>query len=353
MLFQHATFGHVYTTFADIRRHNILLEEYRSRVLPEVTNSWHLLNSDQKKACTKLNSFFCGLHLLVAFAEVSEKCLTEFENAILPHEFDTDTEQSTKSAESRTVHLIRASSKCLSRGGDERSGCYAEFQTYLKSKVKRVRFMRFHGNRFNIIFLMAEMVYFHHLDIIEFFETQHLPSNKLQKAVLWGTKQDLLIACCKVLGLISKLVTAPLWRILESGTHILDMNAHYLKLLEFFEIMSTDASDFVRGNDSPFDDEYINSDDTYTCLLESNDKVDALCLQVSQVLFKALHALMEKMLPEHLPGGKYFDVGEEVRNQTKSVIPHNKLPEFAFGVLDFQLSRGIGQMLQHYLMKLF
>ena len=40
------------------------------------------------------------------------------------------------------------------------------------------------------------------------------------------------------------------------------------------------------------------------------------------------------MVPEQLPGGKYFAYTEEIRTQTRSVPTHNKLPEFVFGILD-------------------
>ena len=117
------------------------------------------------------------------------------------------------------MRLIRACSKCLSRGGDERSGCFADFQTYLSTIGKRVKFVCFHGNRFNIIFLLAEVLYYHKDDVVAFFEKKHIPTNRLQKAVFMDAKEDILISGCKVLGLISKLITAPLWRILEGGMH--------------------------------------------------------------------------------------------------------------------------------------
>ena len=43
------------------------------------------------------------------------------------------------------------------------------------------------------------------------------------------------------------------------------------------------------------------------------------------------------MVEDHLPGARFFKVTEKMKNKTASVVPHNKLPEFAFGVLDFQL----------------
>ncbi|VDI69835.1 Hypothetical predicted protein [Mytilus galloprovincialis] len=53
--------------------------------------------------------------------------------------------------------------------------------------------------------------------------------------------------------------------------------------------------------------------------------------------FKGLHSVLEKAMKEQLPGGRYFEPTEELREQSKSVIPHNKIPERVFGMLDFFL----------------
>lgn len=330
---------------------NNLLENYRKDILPGVTNGWEFLTDSQRESCSKLNTFFCGLHLLVAFAEVCGKCLLEFEQTLMNNAIGAEKDEEVKKEywnayESATVRLIRATSKRLSGGGDEKSGCYADFQTFLSLAGKRVKFIRYHGNRFNIIVLLAEILYFHREDVITFFEKHHMPTNKLQKAVYLDIEQMVLLAGCKILGLISKLITAPLWRILESGsTHILDMNTNYVVLLQFFDRVAKDSSGFLTGEDYPFDTEYIHKDEIFTSLIVEIEAVDEYTAQIAQTLATALHALVKRMLCDQLSGGKYFEVSEEIRKRPVSVVPHNKLPEFAFGVLDF--SSDIDQMLQH------
>lgn len=82
--------SHVYHILCNIRdfmtdrtKTNIaftdLLVEYRKQVMPEVIDSWDSLSSVQKNACCKINNFFCGLHLLVNFAECASPCLRNFE----------------------------------------------------------------------------------------------------------------------------------------------------------------------------------------------------------------------------------------------------------------------------------
>ena len=142
---------------------NNILDSYRKSILPKVTNGWADLSEDQQASLMKMHFFFCGLHLLVAFAEVCAKCLHEYEHVKKDESIGLEKDEDIKSefnntSESATVRLIRACSKCLSRGGDKRSGCFAYFQTYLSTIGKHVKFVRFHGNRFNIIFLLAEVL---------------------------------------------------------------------------------------------------------------------------------------------------------------------------------------------------
>lgn len=51
--------------------------------------------------------------------------------------------------------------------------------------------------------------------------------------ILCDVQVPLFNASCRVLGLNLKLITAPLWRLIEQDSHILDMNMHYLELYTF------------------------------------------------------------------------------------------------------------------------
>lgn len=56
-----------------------LLEDYRSQILPKFIPTWNELTEDEQKIAVKLNNFFCGLHLLVNFAECFSHILLAFE----------------------------------------------------------------------------------------------------------------------------------------------------------------------------------------------------------------------------------------------------------------------------------
>ena len=56
-----------------------MLVDYRKEIMPQISNSWDELDLEQRNACCRINNFFCGLHLLVNFAESSASVLKNFE----------------------------------------------------------------------------------------------------------------------------------------------------------------------------------------------------------------------------------------------------------------------------------
>lgn len=184
---------------------------------------------------------------------------------------------------------------------------------------------------------MGQIAYYHSNGIQDFFQNVHGASNKLHKLTLQLGKKSYIIACCKVLGLISKLISAPLWRLIESNCHVLDLNTQYHVLLSYMERMSKDSSDFITGEDYPFPDDLIERDQIFEKLIKVENTLDEKACAFAQMAFKGLHSLLEKAMKEQLPGGKYHNPSSDLMNASKSVIPHNKIPERVFGILDFFL----------------
>ena len=100
-------------------------------------------------------------------------------------------------------------------------------------------FFTFKGNRLNVLFYNGGIFYFLYNHLKHFFESVK-DENKLLKAVHSDLQIESYLRGCGALGLINRFVTGPLWRFLESGILILDVNKHYQKMSSQFFYLSAD-----------------------------------------------------------------------------------------------------------------
>lgn len=77
-----------------------------------------------------------------------------------------------------------------------------------------------------------------------------------------------------MLSLISKLITAPLWSLIENNKHVLDLNENYHALLQYLERMSKDANAFLSGEDYSFPNDIIEKDYILDKLVTAEDGLD-------------------------------------------------------------------------------
>ena len=140
--------------------------------------------------------------------------------------------------------------------GSEQSSVYQPFTAFLRSKeISKNPLASFRGNRFNILFYDAGAVYYLAPLIKKFLSDVWQTPNKLLQAVFADIQVPEFLAGCKALGLINKLITGPLWRVIESNDiSILDMNTCYCRLSECFDKWSSDASEVVSGEAVVFSD---------------------------------------------------------------------------------------------------
>ena len=226
---------------------NHLLEEYRISTLPMVIENWDRMTTDKQKSVSKMQNFFCALHLLVGMADTCSAGLLKFEN--LSKE---DWEESAFG--SGTVNLIRMTAKALSRGGDEKNGCYQDWRVYIEGKKEKVLFINFKGNRVNVLFYIAEVTFYHWESVKEFLLSVRGTTNELLRSIIKFMESEVYHSCCRVLGLLAKLVTSPFWRLAEETTHVLDLNDHYTRLHEFLKDNAEAPIPSLLLGESPFPD---------------------------------------------------------------------------------------------------
>ena len=216
-------------------------------VLPSVVDNWAELGEDEQQGICTLNNFFCGLHLLVGMADVASSSLLQWE---LTHFEGTVgaaalfiISSATRQPESGIVRLIRTACKALCKHGSEQSGVYQPFTTFLATiGIKKNPLVSFRGNHFNIVFYDAGALYYISDQVVKFFNEVWQTPNQLLKAVNSDITVPGLVAGCRALGLINKIITGPLWRELESdNVTILEMNT-------YFDVLITKLpADYCKG----------------------------------------------------------------------------------------------------------
>ena len=321
---------------------NVLLEQYRSSILDKML-SLENLPSDKIDSLKKVNNFFCGLHLLISLAENTSKVMVKIEKDQLEGPIGAGDKASTKffckKTESAVMRSIRTSCNLLSRGGDNKSGCFADFTAYLSQKEKHNSLTQFRHNRFNIVFHNAGSVYFLAEDIISFLSDVHGTPNTLAEAVHADVKEVWCLAGFKAIGLLGKCVTSPLWRLLEDKTlHISQMSRIYTDLVSYLKASGGDEDDVLSngillGNGPQYLQPYVQRDSILDKLVETRDFDDKVRL-ILKDLTKHWAIQLEPILSSYLPGGEYHSMTEEQVQETRSVVKHNKLAEELFGQLD-------------------
>jgi len=89
-----------------------LLQEYRKDVLPNVVSGWDKMSQDEKHVLTRMNNFYCGLHLIIRLTDAAESVLKAWESTIC--------EVGDQGKTSGTQRLIRTACKAFITGDQNR-----------------------------------------------------------------------------------------------------------------------------------------------------------------------------------------------------------------------------------------
>ncbi|KAK3097521.1 hypothetical protein FSP39_010420 [Pinctada imbricata] len=142
---------------------NTLLEEFRTTILPGVIYNWEEMSDNERMLCSRMNNFFCGLHLLVGMADACEGSIRKFETTFLDGKHvGSSVKPELKRyhrSESGVLRLIRTGFKALAIGEDEENGVSLPWTTFLKEKGERNKIAKFKDNRFNLVFVLGEAIF--------------------------------------------------------------------------------------------------------------------------------------------------------------------------------------------------
>ena len=149
------------------------------------------------------------------------------------------------SKESCAVRLVRTTCKAFHSRGSQQSGVASHFNSFLAGKNDKSYLENFIGNRFNILFYNATAVYYHREEISSFVKAWHNPNNLL-KAVFKDISNELFLSEVRALGIVDKLVTGPLWRLIEASNNILSLNPHLFDLKMQLSQFCNDSSSILQ-----------------------------------------------------------------------------------------------------------
>ena len=317
---------------------NTLFDSYRTSLLPKALGNCEEMTDESRNSMTQVNHFYYGLHFLVGLTDQAAEALTQWEKGCFEGgkagaaEFGSAYDRK----ECGTVRLVRTVCKAMSKHGSEQAGVYAPFTAYRKHVGVTEHFIDFRGNRFNILFLNAAILW-HLRDTVKAFLSAHGPTNRLLQAVHADLQVDEFLAACRALGIFRKLVTGPLWRVLESrDVSIIDMSVKYQSLVAYFQQWSSDASSLLDGSARPFLGAVVKIDSVSDSLFTPHS-IDATTLELLQLLCTVFHSFTSRLLADHLEGGWFASPAPEVSQLSQSVPKTNRLSEKDFAQLDFHM----------------
>ena len=304
-----------------------MLENEKLKAIEEIegtSKTW-----EDKKQMAHINGLFCGLHILQNMATAALNGMKTFEKA-------NNVSNPNSIYEGNSVcneFIYEVAKSFIEMSGCQKSGDAADFNDYLSLLNVKNHLVTFLHNRFNILFVDGGAVFYHRSHIEIYLSSgRSSKNNKLLSSVKNFISNKVLLAECRALGMISKLVTGPLWRLLENpDISFFGMNDFWTLLVEKVSEFSGDASSLLLGQ-KVFQEDNIEEDDVYKCLFEKSD-LDDLTVLALQHLCTAILPMLQRQLCDQLPGGTLFVPNADLAQNTV-LRKTNRISEADFSALD-------------------
>ena len=132
--------------------------------------------------------------------------------------------------------------------GDQRNGKADEWKAFLQNLGFKSEMVSFLHHRFNILFVLGGATYFHR-EHLKTFVNQLDGSSFLHQSIKMDISDTVLLSACRALGIFNKLVTGPLFRIIEEDGHIFALNSIWEDLYNYLVKSGKDASKIFLKNE--------------------------------------------------------------------------------------------------------
>ena len=308
------------------------LSSWRKEMLPLVIENYNDLPICEQEKFAKMNHVFCGLHVIHNLGVAAESAVKEWVKIATM----VDKHAGFNTKNSRVYDMLFEISKiCSSTHGDQRNGKALAWIDYLSNKGKENKIVSFLHHRFNIFFVLGGAVYYHADDLEDFLRNTQESENFLLQSVLADIGNKVYLAGFRALGLFNKLVSGPLFRLIEEEGHIFALNEVWSKLKNALDDCCRCADAFLEGK-CLLAGGKVSDDVVYRKLVaESGDaELDCLTRECLEIICCSCSVLVERQLADQLPGGKFHVPDEAVYEETALCPRSNVLSERDFAQMD-------------------
>ena len=157
-----------------------LLKIYRASFLPKIMPNFHELSAAEVSKVVHMNQPFCGMHAIIGMTNVCKDVLKEFEK-VAASELVTSGFQK---GNARGFDILMEISKVFTRAHSYQKGGVVDFwESYLCNKGLKNHIVSFHGERINVLYVIAGAAYYHRDHIKEFLENDCIQTGKLLQAI--------------------------------------------------------------------------------------------------------------------------------------------------------------------------
>ena len=314
------------------------LQEWRKEVLPLIIERYNELPDDEKDKVARMNHVFCGLkHVVHNLGTAADAAVKEWVK--IAAVIDKHSGFVTKNSRIYDM-LFEISKLCSVAHGDQRNGKAVAWSDYLSDIKKTNYIVSFLHHRFNIYFVLGGAVCYHRNDLKNFLKNTQDSENFLLTSIAADIENKIYLAGFRSLGIFNKLVSGPLFRLLEEEGHIFELNNVWLQLRILLEHCLKNSSVLLEG-ECFLPNGKVTKDDVYCELFkDSGDlELDALTQECLEMICCSCLVLVNRQLADQLPGGKFYLPSDDIVTETAICPRTNILSERDFAQMDRKVSQ--------------
>ena len=289
------------------------ISKWQENFLPLAVKDLPNMTDEQVQNIVRMNNLFCGAHVIINMGTVCKESLKEYENIAATNLPAVVRGFNKGGAGGRTFGILYEISKALTKTHNYmKAGAVHYWSAYLEEHNLKNHFISFKGERINVIFVMGAAAYFHRHHVLDFIEKHSVQENSLLDAIR-DLEISLIQATCRALGILGKLVTGPLFRLISERDHIFKLNDTWQQVYNNLKDLCKDARPLMEEKDIVPGGKVVK-DELYTELFkETNDaELDSLCESCLRMLCCAISILIHRQLADQMTGGVYYQPSQEI-----------------------------------------